>query len=297
MPDVQKISDPFATASVDKEVNKIVWDKHQVSIHLQNLNADFYVRGLNKDNTVQVKATAHSFAVKPGTYLLSNSPKITENKNIRIGTIGLNEFVAPLPVTLKNPLKQDAAKYERSRIVSGQPIVLFDAAKPPLNLNFYLGEWDKNSYAFIPATTAQKAVLEITHAAEKTKRNGGLEIYIRDFLSHQTDLATYHYLVIRINASQALPSTVNLISGSARSFGTNVQLSASEQEIKIPLSTLAPHDFLLLPRPYPGFQPLYFQSAATEKFNLSAVEKLQISYQLNDNTAEKINISAITLEK
>jgi hypothetical protein len=34
---------------------------------------------------------------------------------------------------------------------------------------------------------------------------------------------------------------------------------------------------VLLPRPYPGFQPYFFQSKSKEKFNASEIEAVQIS--------------------
>jgi hypothetical protein len=279
MPDVQNISDPFAAASADKEVNKVIWNEHPINIRLPNLNAGFYIQGINKGNQLQAKAISSSFLVKPGTYLLSNQ-QTAADKSARIGSIRMDEFVAPADVSR-----------------SGESVTLFDPAKPTVNLIFYLGEWAYNQYTFVPARTDEKAMLKISHTPQKLKRNGGLEIYVKDLLRDQDDLSAYRFLVIDAGANVDLSLNVNLISGSAISYGHSVKPERQNHEIRIPLSALTPSPLLLLPRPYPGFEPLYFQSAATEKFNIAGIEKFQLSYQLPENTEGTIMIGKIRLER
>ena len=298
MPDVKRISDPFATASPDKEVNKIVWTSHPIKINMPQLNRNFYVLGLNKGNTLQTKAAENSFPVTPGTYLLSNQlVKSNLLATIRTGEIGLREFVAPLPVVLKNPIKQEIVKHENDSFQPGQPIILFNPAKPPAELNFYLEEWNKNSYAYLPASPSIHKTLEIKHLSQPVKRNGGLEIYIGEVLRHAGDLSAYQYLVITASSTSELPIQVNLINNAALSFGCEIKLNKNMQEIKIPFSSFKQVPLLLLPRPYPGFQPLYFKSAASAPFLLEEMEKFQFSYTLKENTEETVVISKISLTR
>lgn len=42
MPDVKRISDPFSKASPNKEVIRVVWETHPITINLANLNTGFY---------------------------------------------------------------------------------------------------------------------------------------------------------------------------------------------------------------------------------------------------------------
>lgn len=211
--------------------------------------------------------------------------------------IGLHEFVAPLTVQLKNPIQQPAVEKEKDQLTPGQPIVLFDPASPPVNLNFYLEGWSKNSYVYLPADSVKSAALEIKHLTQPKKRNGGLEIYIGDLLNHTEDLTAYHYLVITISAVHKLPLTVSMISGQANSYSYLSTVNGETKEIRIPLSDFKPSPLLLLPRPYPGFQPLYFNAESSRSFHLRDIEKFQLSYELKENTEEKITINMIRLEK
>ncbi|WP_158797717.1 membrane or secreted protein [Pedobacter sp. L105] len=298
MPDVQRISDPFATASPDKEVNKIRWAANPISIILPDLNAAFYILGLNKGNTFQAKASKNSFLVTPGTYLLSDKQLNEKELPLRsTGKIGLREFVAPMPVVIKNPTIQKPDPDGFFFSGPGLPIVLFDAAKPPRNINFYLEEWSKNSYAFTTADQDKNAALNIKHLASPVKRNGGLEIYIGEILRHAGDLTAYHYLVFTASVNHGLNVHLSLISGSAVSYSDIAKLDQQTKDIKIPLSAFKPSQLLLLPRPYPGFQPLYFKSDNSQPFQLQNIEKFQFSYEVKENTEEAITIKNIRLEK
>ncbi|MDQ3278605.1 MAG: hypothetical protein M3Q06_09775, partial [Bacteroidota bacterium] len=55
------------------------------------------------------------------------------------------------------------------------------------------------------------------------------------------------------------------------------QLGKEWTEIEIPLNRLQPASFLLLPRPYPSFQPLEFQTAKKAPFTIAAIERLEVS--------------------
>lgn len=297
MPDVQRISDPFATASVDKAVNKIVWNTHSMRLNLPGLNPAYQITGINQGNTYQSTATAHTINITPGTYLIGNTKPERNALPSKIGVIGLTEFITPQTVKLKHPPKQETISTEMGHIIPGAAISLLNPAKPQADLNFYLEEWADNSYVFVPATADQPASLQLKHTAQKTRRNGGLEIFIKTLLQQQRDLTAYRTLVITASATHDIQLNLNLISSSAISYGSNIKLSSKEQTLKIPLAALKPSALLLLPRPYPGFEPLYFQSVAQKAFELAAIEKFQFSYQLPENNKETITINSIRLEK
>jgi hypothetical protein len=90
---------------------------------------------------------------------------------------------------------------------------------------------------------------------------------------------TFNKLIIR--ARTAAPKPVNikvtLIDKDAFAFSGNVTLTNTFQDIEIPLSNLVPDSLLLLPRPYPGFQPLWFKASGASSFKLSEAEKVQLT--------------------
>jgi hypothetical protein len=67
----------------------------------------------------------------------------------------------------------------------------------------------------------------------------------------------------------------------------------------VPLSSLTRDSFLLLPRPYPGFLPLYFKSESTVPFKLKDAERLEFRWKPAGKTDEKnsIEISEVWFEK
>ena len=101
MPDAITMRDPFEKASPSKEVVHIAWADQPMQISLSDIGSDFDIRGINQNNTNQTKAANGSFTIKPGTYLLvkngKSAAKWTGTKTI--GNIGLDEFVAPQPVS------------------------------------------------------------------------------------------------------------------------------------------------------------------------------------------------------
>jgi len=101
MPDAITIRDPFERASPSKEVVHVAWADQPMQITLADIGGDFDVKGINADNNYQTKAGNGSFTIKPGTYLLTkngkSAAKWTGEK--MVGNIGLNEFIAPQPVT------------------------------------------------------------------------------------------------------------------------------------------------------------------------------------------------------
>jgi hypothetical protein len=92
------------------------------------------------------------------------------------------------------------------------------------------------------------------------------------------DLSSFTKLVVKAKSSQDLSFTVSLINTDAQSFSTIVQAGAEFTEIMIPLNKLQLDSMLLLPRPYPGFQPLWFHASSTKPFDIKNIEKLEIRF-------------------
>ncbi|WP_237144209.1 cellulase family glycosylhydrolase [Pontibacter pamirensis] len=145
MPDAIHVRDPFAKASPQKIVTRIQWQDHLMEISLPDLGADFSIKGLNPENTYTTTANNSSFQIRPGTYLLTRRGK--SNRNVKrgaLGTIGLNEFLAPLP--LKNEVS--VSHEPKNEVSSGSPftieakIVGIDtAAKVSIAANSLSGAW------------------------------------------------------------------------------------------------------------------------------------------------------------
>ena len=173
MPDAITIRDPFEKASPSKEVVHIAWADQAMQINLQDIGNDFDIKGINQDNNYQTKASNGSFTIKPGAYLLVKTGK-SANKwtgDKMTGNIGLNEFVAPQPVS-KAPYVNHSSPIEVSPgtafTINAKIINISPDAKVTLALNRGFGgpaviPMEKTGpfdfSAIIPATQVVSGVL------------------------------------------------------------------------------------------------------------------------------------------
>ncbi|MFD2999391.1 cellulase family glycosylhydrolase [Pontibacter toksunensis] len=145
MPDAIHVRDPFAKASPQKVVTRIQWQDQPMGISLPDLGTDFSVRGLNEGNSYTATAANRSFQVKPGTYLLTKKGKNSRNISSRnLGAIGLNEYVAPKPITNEAYVSHEPL----NEVSAGKPIVVSakitgigTAAKVSLAASNLSGTW------------------------------------------------------------------------------------------------------------------------------------------------------------
>ncbi len=97
MPDVVDIADPFGRANAGRVVRVTEWNEHAMSVMLPDLGQDFQLDAVNKNNSRTGTADGQSFLLTPGTYILRAKGRTMPEKNISIGHIGIDEFVAPKP--------------------------------------------------------------------------------------------------------------------------------------------------------------------------------------------------------
>jgi len=94
-----------------------------------------------------------------------------------------------------------------------------------------------------------------------------------------TEVGSFDKLMIRARTAETTPvkAKITLINKDAFSFSASVTLNNTFQDIEVPLNNLVPDSMLLLPRPYPGFLPLWFKGSGTSSFKLSDIEKIQVT--------------------
>ncbi|MFN2458983.1 MAG: hypothetical protein ABR502_12350, partial [Chitinophagaceae bacterium] len=105
---------------------------------------------------------------------------------------------------------------------------------------------------------------------------------------------------VRARSSNRLPAKIKLtlITKDAHAFSASVSINKEWQEIGIPLNSLHPDSFLLLPRPYPRFLPLFFKAATPSELILADVEKLEVSFGSEVTESDNvIEIESVWLTK
>ena len=380
MPDAIQIRDPFEKASPKKEVTRIIWANLPININLPDLSSDFTVKGLNKGNTFDSKATQHHFMVTPGVYLLvKKNQKTNLNAQSSFQNITLGEFVAPkasdrdvfikhqplstvsedvsfqvnaeiIGLNLKdsafvqlnagsrwkniplqktqeyqytasipaNLVKNGLLKYQIiihktngdyitfPANVKGNPnawdkvetegyqtfvaakdahLEIFNAGLDEKNINHYSPDWGNNKVEYVSAENPIVLNLKLSIDKPKTGQLMGFQSFFGDkMLGRTTELDNLKTLVIKIKANAANTKLkVGLIDTDAHFYATEILAGKDFKLIEIPLNQLKPDQQLLLPRPYPGFLPLYYQAPNQSTFNLKNAEKLEVTFGYGNN--------------
>ena len=93
LPDVIWVKDPFEKASLKKTVAVLQNHKNNIKIELNDLGQNFFIKGINTDNSLNSRATNKSVSITPGTYLISSNELANNfNTNQKLGNIKLDEF-------------------------------------------------------------------------------------------------------------------------------------------------------------------------------------------------------------
>lgn len=270
MPDAVPLSDPFERTTPDKVVTGISWAKHDVALQLPDLGTSFSIKGLNTGNQTKDKAVAGKFNISPGVYLLTRESVSTAlNADSQWSTIRLGEFVAP-------------------KDTQSPAVELFNAAKDGERIMLYNPDWKHRA---IENAQAGSASVKFRMPEHKVVPMLGFQVYFGDRMktasAKQAGLDT---LVIRARSTQsASVIRLGLIDVNGHFFAARVELGTDFKTIKVPLNSLKQGAQLLLPRPYPGFQPLYAQSSAAATFDVRLCEKVEVTFE------QGLEVSAIYL--
>lgn len=161
------------------------------------------------------------------------------------------------------------------------PLVLFNPTTDRNSLSLYNTDWRNNRVTYVTADQPQQLVQQLAMTQPTAGQMMGWRLFIGDKLAARTsELPAFEKLVIRARTDSAdtVHVRVALITKDAQAFTASVALPRSSGVIEIPLRSLAADSAFLLPRPYPGFLPLRFLSAATAPFSLRDVEQLEFSF-------------------
>jgi hypothetical protein len=108
----------------------------------------------------------------------------------------------------------------------------------------------------------------------------GIQHYFADLVKgRSTELPAFNKLIVRARTegSEPVKAKVTLTDKNATSLSVFITLTNEFKDIEVPLAQLLPDSALLMPRPYPGFQPLLFKGAARPSFNLQDAESIEIT--------------------
>jgi hypothetical protein len=189
--------------------------------------------------------------------------------------------------------------YETFVVSQQAALSLFDATQDRNNLTLYNPDWQHDKILSTTTAEAGQLALQLTINQPDVPQQLGFQLYAGDRLTgRKNDLAQFDALVIKAHSTQPQPLTITLITKTGAAFTNTVTIDAAVSTVTIPLADLQVGQQLLLPRPYPGFMPLYFKADTTEQLNLQNIDKLQVSMQpaRGATGAASLEIQSITLE-
>lgn len=291
---------PYAEVSAKKSFNisaKIIGvdSTDKVSVELHNSSNTWKTLQLQRmtsyDYTVQVPEDI----VTPG---LINYRIIIQKPN--------NEYTFPGGYT-GNPYAWDYYHNDTwQTFVASEntPLEIFNPNTDRNNLMVYRYDWRNNLIEYISADKPHQLVLKATMNKPVAGKFMGLQFYFGDKIKGSiSELSSFKKIVIkaRTENESSVKLRVALINSAGVAFATSVTLNNSFQNIEIPLNTLQQDSSLLLPRPYPGFLPLWFKANTSGNFDVADAEKIEITFgediTENNNKPYSIEVESIWLNK
>ena len=276
---------------------------------LPGLGKDFTVTPLNKDNSYQPQVSAQTFNIRPGTYLIQKRGISTNLSGYtKVGVIGLREFVAPAhqPASTisaagsaANAPRSTTTTNAATNTLNSKGLSLFDSRSDNNVVVFYSPDWKTDPYEFIE--TAGQRILRMTHKPTAKTIPGGVETFVNrldneEILMALASDAEYNTIVVRAAAVKNTSVKITLIGGDAVAYSSIIRPGNQLQDITIPLSAFKRDAFILLPRPYPGFQALDFFSKENSALQWRSIDKIQFIMQGKPEDELSADLANIRLE-
>ncbi len=181
-------------------------------------------------------------------------------------------------------------------------VILFNATTDHNITNTYYPVFTRNGGAqFVSGPETGQLVFRASSPGLKQGGVMGLQLYIGDKLNgRRSELPFFTKVVVRARMQSSSPARLRiaLIYADAASYAAYVNLNNEFTNIEIPLSAFKPDSSLLLPRPYPDFQPLWFKAQSFSGLNLNQADKLEItagSYLSSDGGNQPLEIEVASV--
>jgi len=255
----------------------------KISLELRNSSNKWRTLQMQRINAYNYKADVPADMVSPGVI------------NYRIMVKKSNGDIYTFPGGFKgNPYAWDEYRnesYQTFVATQDMPLELFNPNADRTKINLYNPDWRSNTVEYITADKPSQLVLKATMGKTSAGQFMGWQYFFGDkIMGRKNELSSFTKLVIKARASTDVNAKVALITSDASAFAMNVSLNKAWKEIEVPLSGLQKDSMLLLPRPYPGFQPLRFLSASAKPFSMKDAEKLEFSFEEGVVSSQPLSI-------
>jgi hypothetical protein len=171
--------------------------------------------------------------------------------------------------------------FEVKVVPPSSPIYLFDTSSDHNRLSRV---WARG-VSIVPKSEPARAELRISMeklptAGESKVNDYSMRFCFNDKLTgRREDLTRMKDIVFHGMSTDGKPSwlQVALITKSGAAYGGVIEIGTTSTDYSIALSELKEVKLVSLPRPYPTFLPYFFEGSASEPFDISQIETLQMS--------------------
>jgi len=173
------------------------------------------------------------------------------------------------------------------------PLELFSTKESRQQISLYNADWRNNAIAYITADETGEVLLRASMNKPEAGQVMGWQYYIGDRINErQSDLSSLGQLVIKARTASSTPIQlrVALITKQAQAYVGYINVDQTLKDIHLPLNQLQQDSMLLLPRPYPGFLPLWFKSKAEGALNVNEIEKIEMSFSSTYTGASEVSV-------
>lgn len=193
----------------------------------------------------------------------------------------------------------ESPSYEVFVAKKGAIFEIFNPGRDTKSIDIYNPDWSNSKIESTSGENPTRLNLRLLMAQPKLGQLLGFQNYFADKLyGRQDELGKIKMLVIKVKSAGAKTKLkIGLIDKDANFFATEITATEDFEVMEIPLSKLKKDAQLLLPRPYPGFLPLYYRSENNTKLELRDIEKLELTLGYdNEKNPVQILIETIYLK-
>lgn len=182
--------------------------------------------------------------------------------------------------------KLETESYQTYVAAKDAIVEIFNAGKDGKNINIYNPDWGNNKIEYVSEENPSVLNLKLSMGKPKTNQLMGFQSFFADKMAGRSaELNNLKTLVIKIKANtENTKIKIGLADTDTHFFATEILAGKDFKLIEISLNQLKNDAQLLLPRPYPGFLPLYFQSPTQAVFSLKNAEKLEVTFGYGNPT-------------
>lgn len=173
-------------------------------------------------------------------------------------------------------------KYDVHILKKLTPVKLFSAGTDGNQIDKSIYNWGRSATKMSVTTseTTGNPVLKVDISGkDKGKQIVAFRTFIGDKLSGITNNID-DYNAIQINAvsldTNGVKCKVLLSDKDGNAFGNEIYVQKTKDTYILPLGSFKRDSLMLLPRPYPGFQPLYFKNSKSGNMDIKKLEVLEL---------------------